>query len=95
MSAPGDSQDQLRRIEARLVGLRKNAEGALVSQSFVTELNQALDSLEATGYSAKEFRPSNEAMLGNRAFTEEPVIDGPYFRAKLDAAIHYLSGRRA
>jgi len=94
MNAPDDSQDQLRRIEARLVGLRKNADGALVSQSFVTELNQALDSMEASGYSAKEFRPSEPTMFGHLAFTEEPVIDGPYCRAKLDAVIHYLSGRR-
>jgi len=94
MSAPDDSQDKLRRIEARLVGLRKNADGQSVSQSFVTELNQALDSLEGAGYSATEFRPSEPTMFGNRAFTEEPVVDGPYFRAKLDAVIHYLSGRR-
>lgn len=96
MSAPADSQDALRRIESRLIGLRNNADAYKVPHVFVTELNQALDALEAMGIPADEFRPTDQTAVGRYGLEGDLVlIDGPYFRAKLDAAIQYLSGKRA
>jgi hypothetical protein len=95
MNAPADSQDALRRIEARLVGLRKNADGYMVPHTFVTELNQALDSLEAAGFPTDEFRPTDTSTVAGYGTDGHLMIDGRYFRAKLDAVIHYLSGKRA
>jgi hypothetical protein len=95
MPLPPDSQDRLRRIEARLVGLRKNADAYKVPYVFVTELNHALDELEAMGITADEFRPAHTSSVGHYGLEGDLVlIDGPYFRSKLDAVIHYLSGKR-
>jgi hypothetical protein len=95
MPLPPDSQDRLQRIEARLVGLRKNADTYKVPYVFVTDLNHALDELEALGIKADEFRPAEKSAVGHYGLDGDLVlIDGPYFRSKLDAAIHYLSGKR-
>jgi hypothetical protein len=96
MAVPPDSQDRLRRIESRLIGLRKNADSYKVPYVFVTDLNHALDELEAMGISTDEFRPADTSAVGHYGLDGDLVlIDGPYFRSKLDAAIHYLSGKRA
>jgi hypothetical protein len=95
MAVPPDSQDQLRRIEARLVGLRKNADGPYVSHTFVDEMNFALNDLEAMGIPTNEFRPSDSTTVERRGVEQRLMIDGPYLRAKLDTAIQYLSGKRA
>ncbi|HEV2036766.1 MAG TPA: hypothetical protein VGU71_21660 [Candidatus Dormibacteraeota bacterium] len=94
MSVPPDSQDKLRRIEARLIGLRKNADGPMVPETFLTELNQVLDDLEVVGIPADEFRLPKSTPV-EQEFGGGSVIDGPFFRVKLDAAIQYLSGKRA
>jgi hypothetical protein len=94
MAVPPDSQDKLRRIEARLIGLRKNADGSMVPETFLTEMNQALDDLEAMGIPADEFRLPKSTPVDHE-FGGEAVIDGRYFRVKLDAAIQYLSSKRA
>jgi hypothetical protein len=66
--------------------LRKNADGSMVPETFLTEMNQVLDDLEAMGIPADEFRLPKSTPV-DQEFGGEAVIDGRYFRVKLDAAI--------